>query len=101
MPSNTIEIISKLLFHFTWEFLSIFFPHTDDIVLEEIAENVNLIILGLGFAINGCDQYENLLELWGKSFFFINSEKVRNYYRSTFPDVESIGSTHPEVGLIS
>ena len=101
MPSNAVDVSSKVLFYFTKTFLSIFFPRTDDMVLEEIAENVNLNIIGLGVAMDGCFQYENLLEQWEKDFFLIHSEKVRNYYRSTFPDVESIGSTHPEVGLIS
>ena len=100
MPSNAVEVLSKVLFYFTRTFLSIFFPHTDDIMLEEIAENVNLNIIGLGVAMDGCYQYKNLLEQWEKDFFLINSEKVRNYYRCTFPDVDSIGPIHLEVGLI-
>ena len=100
MPSNAIEVISKVLFYFTRTFLSIFFPHTDDKMLEEIAENVNLNIIGLGVAMDGCYQYKNLLEQWEKDFFLINSEKMRNYYRCTFPDVDSISPIHLEVGLI-
>ena len=97
MPSNAVELLSKVLFYFTKTFLSIFFPHTDEIMLEKIAENVNLNIIGLGVAMDGCYQYKNLLEQWEKDFFLINSEKVRNYYRSTFPDVDSIGPIHLEV----
>ena len=102
MPSNAVDIKSKIAFCFTKTFLSIFIPHTDkdDMMLEEIAENVNLNIIGLGVAMDGCYQYKNLLEQWEKDFFLINSEKVRNYYRCTFPDVDSIGPIHLEVGLI-
>ena len=66
-------------------------------MLEEIAENVNLNIIGLGVAMDGCYQYKTLLEQWEKDFFLINSEKVRNYYRTTFPEIDSIGPIHLEV----
>jgi len=97
MPSNAVDISSKVLFYFTRTFLSIFFPHTDDMMLEEIAENVNLNIIGLGVAMDGCYQYENLLEQWEKDFFLINSEKMRNYYRCTYPDVDALGPIHLEM----
>ena len=101
MPSNAVDVSSKVLFYFTKTFLSIFFPRTDDMVLEEIAENVNINIIGRGVAMDGCFQYENLLEQWEKDFFLINSEKMRNYYRCTYPDVDALSPIHLEVGLNS
>ena len=102
MPSNAVDIKSKIAFCFTKTFLSIFIPQTatDDKMLEEIAENVNLNITGLGFAMDGCYQYKNLLEQWEKDFFLIHSEKLRNYYCCTYPDVESMDPICVEVGLI-
>ena len=102
MPSNAVDIKSQISFCFTKTFLSIFFPQTakDDMMLEEIAENVNLNLIGLGFSMDGCYQHKNLLEQWEKDFFLIHSEKLRNYYICTYPDVESMGPIRLEVGLI-
>ena len=102
MPSNAVDIKSKISVCFTKTFLSIFFPHTatDDKMLEEIAENVNCNITGLGFAMDGCYQHKNLLEQWEKDFFLIHSEKLRKYYCCTYPDVESMDPIRLEVGLI-
>jgi len=97
MPSNAMDISSKVLFYFTRTFLSIFFPHTDDMILQEISENVILNIIGLGVAMDGCYQYDNLLEQWEKDFFLINSEKMRNYYRCTYPDVDALEPIHLEM----
>ena len=73
-------------------------PHTR-LTLTKSFTNLNII--GLGVAMDGCFQYENLLEQWEKDFFLINSEKMRNYYRCTYPDVDALSPIHLEVGLNS
>ena len=51
--------------------------------------------------MDGCYQYESLLEQWEKDFFLVNSEKMKEYYRCTFPDIESIRPISMEVGVFS
>lgn len=99
LPSNAIEISSKVLLYFTRAFLSIFLPETDTLVIEAIADNININIMGLSVAMDGCFQYKSLLEQWEKDFFLVNSEKMKQYYRYTFPDIESIHPIHMEVGV--
>ena len=55
--------------------------------------------MGLSVAMDGCFQYKSLLEQWEKDFFLVNSEKMKQYYRYTFPDIESIHPIHMEVGV--
>ena len=99
LPSDAIEISFKVLLYFTRAFLSIFLPETDTLVIEKIADNINVNIMGLAFAMDGCYQFKNLLEQWEKDFFLINSEKMKEYYRCTFPDIESLHPVHGEVGV--
>ena len=57
--------------------------------------------MGLSVAMDGCYQYENLLQQWEKDFFLFNSEKMKDYYRCTYPDIESIDPLRFEVGVYS
>jgi len=90
LPSDAMEVSSKVLLYFTRAFLSIFLPQTDPMLLEEIVENININIIGLSCAIDGCFQFENLLDQWVSEFFPANSEKIRKYYRSLYPGIESL-----------
>ena len=102
LPSDAIEVSYKVLLYFTRDFLSIFLPQTDPLLLEEIAENININIMGLSCAIDGCFQFENLLDQWiGEFFPAENSEKIRNYYLSTYPGIERLDPVRLEVNLFS
>ena len=69
-------------------------------LLEEIVENININIIGLSCAIDGCFQFENLLDQWVSEFFPANSEKIRKYYRSLYPGIESLEPVCLEVSSL-
>ena len=94
-----MEISATVLIYFTKTFLSIFFPQSDSLLIEALADNISTTIIGLYLSLDGCMSCDNLLDQWEKEFFIIHTEKIKSYYNKTYPDMETLGPVHLEVYL--
>ena len=101
LPPNTVEISATVLTYFTKSFLSIFFPESESLLIEAIADNISTTIIGLYVSLDGCMRCENLLDQWEKEFFIIHTDKIKSYYNQTYPDMETLDPLHLEVCLNS
>lgn len=97
LPPNTVEISATVLTYFTKSFLSIFFPESESMLIEAIADNICTNIIGLYVSLDGCMRCENLLDQWEKEFFIIHTEKIKSYYNQTYPDMEKLNPFNYEV----
>ena len=94
-----MEISATVLTYFTKNFLSQFFPQSDSLLIEALADNISTTIIGLYISCDGCMRCDNLLDQWEKEFFIIHTEKIKSYYNRTYPDMEKLGPLHLEVYL--
>ena len=99
IPPNTVEISATVLTYFAKTFLSQFFPQSDSLLIEALADNISTTIMGLYISCDGCMRCDNLLDQWEKEFFIFHTEKIKSYYNQTYPDMTTLGPLHLEVCL--
>ena len=91
-PPDMWKVGFDLFWNVTNEALKSFLPETKAQILKTITNNVIITLSGLEICTFNLFQNNNLLEQWIKSFNFVRSDKLVQFYRSSFPDIETIGA---------
>ena len=80
----------EIFYQLTHENLKSYLPDTEASVLKTITDNVILTLSGLEVCTMDIFPCSNLLEQWAKSCTHFNSDRLYQYYRATFPDIETL-----------
>jgi len=70
--------------------LKSFLPETEASVLKMMTDNVIRTLSGLEICTLDIFESRNLLEQWAQSFSYMNSERLHQFYKATFPDIETL-----------
>ena len=80
----------EIFYQLTHENLKSYLPDTEASVLKTITDNVILTLSGLEVCTMDMFSCSNLLEQWAKSCTHFNSDRLYQYYKATFPDIETL-----------
>ena len=79
-----------LLWNVVHQVLKSYLPESEASVMKTITDNVILTLSGLELCIFDIFPSRNLLEQWLNSCSYFNSERLSQFYRATFPDIETL-----------
>ena len=89
-PPEMWKVGFDLFWNVIYEALKSFLPEAKAQILKTVTDNVIITLSGLEICTFNLFQNSNLLEQFIKSFSFVRSDRLVQFYRSTFPDMETI-----------
>ena len=89
-PPEMWGLAFDLLWNVVHQVLKSYLPESEASVMKTITDNVILTLSGLELCIFDIFPSRNLLEQWLNSCSYFNSERLSQFYRATFPDIETL-----------